>query len=757
MGNLIVQTRNNYLSSNLFNPNAEYSKTGHCIFVNTANRGRRYLKSGIILTDNWENGPMSEYRKVTYQMFSTVSGRRIFSFDDCTYVNIYKLDDENFFTFSYYLPQTIIKFYSLKTKQLTKQIVLKEDDKCYLSMFLDGKIYYKVYYENNKSRIKCIDIHTQKISTVYDDGYAERLYEHPTDKKKLCIDLYKKIIVIDAETYEILDEASELCFIKDSDLKYLAEKQDYANNILIYRVEYSAKQLVAKIPMQFISNAKGKVPYCSLKHCRFSEDKRYIVAIFEVEGMITLQVNDIYTHEKMYSFNSNKIFKFSSAFISFLNDIGVCSEDIDTLNRNYYTLTLEAINNRTIGCHHDLFETAFCPYTGNIGFENFSDRTFQVLDTEKLMFDRVYDVRNEHTKFILNKDMLLAVNNPNCKPKQNHILYKGNMAYAEFSNKGYFAKYAMATKIRLDTDSMGEEKKWVDYEVLMDGSVRRIKGINVISDINDTYLISLSEDEKELVILNYREGIVRYKPIDGLTVKSIEAAHNPNIFFITDTENNIYKYEISKEAISLIGQLPFKDPNYRWFKPEFMMVSADGKYIVTLFGNEVTVYDANTFDIIVLKELADDFKTNSKLVLKHIDIKNRFILIELRDVSVKYLFLDIKNLERLATLHIFSNKRYLWETPPDEVALHGWFFTNTPEMINVFTEDINGNIELLDYEDERRERYIETYNRQDIVKKRVLEKQAFEENIKHLFEKQNNSLVLSQLNHQPLLLGSAKE
>ena len=75
--------------------------------------------------------------------------------------------------------------------------------------------------------------------------------------------------------------------------------------------------------------------------------------------------------------------------------------------------------------------------------------------------------------------------------------------------------------------------------------------------------------------------------------------------------------------------------------------------------------------------------------------------------------------ELLATLYNL-NKGFLWTTPPDSLAPHGWVWTDREDLLIVSEEDTaGGNAQVLDEKDSKRRDYLSTHNNQRRVMRKI--------------------------------------
>jgi len=105
-----------------------------------------------------------------------------------------------------------------------------------------------------------------------------------------------------------------------------------------------------------------------------------------------------------------------------------------------------------------------------------------------------------------------------------------------------------------------------------------------------------------------------------------------------------------------------------------------------------------------------------------------------------------KGKENLATCHNLD-KGFLWETPPDEYAKNGWFWTDREELINVVQYDNKGNfIKVLEENDEERKKYIRIFNNQKMVMTRIHDYEKYKILLKEYLQQKHES-EFKQLKH----------
>jgi WD40 repeat protein len=80
---------------------------------------------------------------------------------------------------------------------------------------------------------------------------------------------------------------------------------------------------------------------------------------------------------------------------------------------------------------------------------------------------------------------------------------------------------------------------------------------------------------------------------------------------------------------------------------------------------------------------------------------------------------DVASGDILATLHNL-NEGFLWTTPPDSLAPHGWVWTDREDLLIVSEEDTaGGNAQVLDEKDSKRRDYLSTHNNQRRVMRKI--------------------------------------
>ncbi|MHB8124354.1 MAG: WD40 repeat domain-containing protein [Desulfitobacteriaceae bacterium] len=107
----------------------------------------------------------------------------------------------------------------------------------------------------------------------------------------------------------------------------------------------------------------------------------------------------------------------------------------------------------------------------------------------------------------------------------------------------------------------------------------------------------------------------------------------------------------------------------------------------------------------------------SKVKSVAIDDEAGYVLTASENSSVKFWGIHDGELK----ITVFNTREgFIWTIPPDDVSPKGWFWTDKPENMGICQcyED-SEIIEMLPVGDQRREEYVKTYNRQDIVMSRL--------------------------------------
>ncbi len=88
---------------------------------------------------------------------------------------------------------------------------------------------------------------------------------------------------------------------------------------------------------------------------------------------------------------------------------------------------------------------------------------------------------------------------------------------------------------------------------------------------------------------------------------------------------------------------------------------------------------------------------------------------------------DYKTRRLLATAYMVD-EGYLWTTPPDDFAKHGWLHTNRPDLVSLIAVDPNNDdFEVVGEDDERFRNYLQIYNDGDMVMARIYNWERYQE------------------------------
>ncbi len=173
-------------------------------------------------------------------------------------------------------------------------------------------------------------------------------------------------------------------------------------------------------------------------------------------------------------------------------------------------------------------------------------------------------------------------------------------------------------------------------------------------------------------------------------------------------------------------------------------VSLDGKKVIAGCRNgTIKVFSPKTGEL--LRELKGhgDGQPISGLAFTH---NNEILVSGSHDGTVK--FWDIESGELRVTYHNL-NEGFLWTTPPDSLAPHGWFWTDRPEVVNVIECEEDGEGLRVLGDEKERDDYIKCFNRQEMVMNRLNDYQTYMKDISP-----KPDLLLPGNRPTPLMLGN---
>ncbi len=607
-----------------------------------------------------------------------------------------------------------------------------------------GKVYFISGTNNEKDdyTVECVNLHTKQVSTIY-RGDDQRIISIDLlqGKDEIMIGIKnKRLVVLDAKTGQQKKEAYLINLqlndhwntrLMPSDID-TAAWYGYADDIAIHDI-YSGslkclrdlKDTFADMDARLRERYKNYKNYYKIWDVFFSEDSQYMVTVYSLQqgekafaDIWAIAQNTVLTKQ-----STDESLVLSHTLISQLERYAFSHSTITDIVRTYKRAAVDTVNVMTTTMHWQGFTTAFCPKTGNIVFEVWKDNEVRTLDIEQLEFTwSVYSDTHVSTLSVYEDKTLLAWDKTEVFDRGKKI---ESLRYS-----GTPCRYAFAIK-QGASYSDAPYACTADYTVLSKEGASQYEGVSAASDINDKYLFTLSQDQQQIEVLDRKTDEVLRIPLNECKCCGIIATSHNDIFFMVDEDMSIWRYVLHGEGNYSRTKLPFVYvQNYR----HHFFQSKDGNYIVFQADNRLTAYNAKTGEVLCKKEWQIPHHFGKDFFLKGIDIKMRFIMLCVNDENVKYVFLDPKTFDAKAILHIFTKRRFLWETLPDEGAPQGWFYTNVPEMVNVYTQTADGETKLLSPKDVRRQQYIQTYNRKDMVKKRLLDPQSYKRSITQLSE-----------------------
>ncbi|MBF0441072.1 MAG: hypothetical protein HQK54_04140 [Oligoflexales bacterium] len=138
-----------------------------------------------------------------------------------------------------------------------------------------------------------------------------------------------------------------------------------------------------------------------------------------------------------------------------------------------------------------------------------------------------------------------------------------------------------------------------------------------------------------------------------------------------------------------------------------------GRFVIATGSNSVRILDIDT-GLPVFNDLNGHRGFISQMVITP---NGKKIVTMSEDRTIKIWSIDDGVL--LATIHSL-NHGFLSETPPDEYSKHGWFWTNRPQLINIFERFKDGSeSSAICPDDPRQDDFITAHNNQKIVLARI--------------------------------------
>jgi hypothetical protein len=548
----------------------------------------------------------------------------------------------------------------------------------------------------------------------------------------------------------VIHETSEIAFwdkkggrinILDAELKTI-RKRIYIDRIHddMYQRQYADEKILSVV---FSDNAKYVCfVYATGNYTGTHVDEDAFATIVEVE-----------TETSVAGLDGDSRVELSDEFAGQLKKFGFSENAAEEIGKQFKFASILA--------HEDHGSSKLCAYADKLLFGRWRGDELCLFDLQQMEVDTVVYSDKRIRQFSLHAHNILidakdGYDYPRQFPVIRSIHNDGSAYQLKHDGECLHCRYASAVYTRKDYhQSYSRPYEYnIDYTAVSEsGRIEQFYHVSAASDINETYLVAASDNGWQVHVRNRKTGAKWFAIVRGHEIESVKATAEANVFFITDREYNVWKYEISDEQKIVQTSLKWKLYTYK----DCMFVrSDDGRdYVVRVLNCEhnISVTGAKTGERLCVRQI----DWGARAYLLGAECNGKYVLVYIAGArGYQYLFLDIKTLDIIARMYMLSKQRFLIETPPDEGAPHGWFYTNAPELVNVFIESKDGRAQLLKTDDARRKRYIDTYNRKDMVINRLFKPEKYACNMERL--KEGKEIQQAQrLLQQQLLLGSGGE
>lgn len=494
----------------------------------------------------------------------------------------------------------------------------------------------------------------------------------------------------------------------------------------------------------------------------FSEDAKYVCFVyttgnytgthFDEDAFAT--VMEMGSKKAVAGLAGDSRVELSDEFAEKLKSFGFSKNAADEIGKRFRFASILA--------HEDHGSSKLCAYANKLLFSRWRGDELCLLDLEQMEVENaVYSDKRIRQFSIHEYNILMDAKDGYDYPRQFPLIksiHNDGSAYL-FKHDGecLHCRYASAVYSRRDYQQTNKKpyEYSIDYTAINEnGRIEQFYGVSAASDINETFFLAASGKEGQIFVQNRKTGAKWLAMARGHEIESVKATAEANTFFITDREHKVWKYEISDEQNVIQTCLEWKlysDKQCIFVRDE------DGReYVVKLCNSakEIRVMDAKNGESLCVRRI--DWGARGSLL--GAERSGKYVLVYFAGaMGYQYQFLNIKTLDILAKMYMLSKQRFFIETPPDACAPCGWFYTNAPEMVNVFMESKNGRTELLKSEDVRRKRYISTYNRKDMVINRLYKPEKYDCSLAQMKEGKEIQQAQRLLQQQLLLDSGCKD
>lgn len=736
-------------------------KLAHSNWINMLDESAYDAGSEYVIISGTKGPPYEIYDMRTGECLITLELNKSYSHQ------IIKIDEKTL------LLSTVnsLEIYDLTSKTLVKAIPVDPELGWVHAMRYDGKC--RVYCVGNVSTnslqyIFYVDIHASKICPIRkvegENATLADLVCMPDGRHIIAMSKkghVMKIDILTCECYRVVhvqacDAVTDIAVIPQTNEIAFWDKKGGRINILNAELKAIRKQIY----IESIHHDMYRRHYVDEKTIRvvFSDNAKYVCFVY-VTGNYTethfdedayATVVEMETKTAVAGLAGDNRIELSNEFNGRLKEFGFSENAIDEIGKQFKFASILA--------YEDHGSSELCAYTDKLLFGRWRGDELCLLDLERMEVETaVYSDKRIRQFSIHEHNILMDAKDGYDYPRRFPVIksiHNDGSTYL-FKNDGecLHCRYASAVHTRKDYDRNYKRpyEYCIDYTAINEsGRIEQFLNASAASDINETYFLAESSNGWQVRVRNRKTGAKWFAIIRGHEIESIKATAEANVFFIIDREYKVWKYEISDEQKIVQTCLEWKLYTYK----DCMFVRGDDgrEYAVRLLNAEktISVMDAETGKRLCVRHT----DWGARAYLLGVERNGKYVLVYIAGASgYQYLFLDIKSLEVIAKMYMLSKQRFLIETPPDEGAPHGWFYTNAPELVNVFMESKDGRSALLKADDARRKRYIDTYNRKDMVIKRLLKPEKYRcsmEQLREGKEVQQAQHLLQQL----LLLGS---
>ncbi len=703
------------------------------------------------------------------ELYDMRTGERLITLkqNKCYNLTIIKIDENTL------LVSTVnsLEIYDLTSKTCVKEIIVDPEFGWVHAKGYDGK--RRVYCvgtvsTNSLQYIFYVDIHACKVIPLKrlegENATLMDLVCMPDGGHIIAMTKNGHVMKIDVLTgwcssklhVQACDEATDIAMIPETNEIAFWDEQGGRINFLDAGLKAIRKQIyIASIHSEMYQQkyVDEKI-FCVV----FSDNAKYVCIVYTTGNYTGMHIDEdayatVVEMEKKTAVaglaGDNRV-ELSGEFTGQLKKFGFSEKALDEIGKQFKFASILA--------YEEHGSSELCTYADKLLFGRWRGDELCLIDLKKMEIETVVYSDKRIRQFSIHEHNILmdakeGYDYPRQFPAIKSIHNDGSTYLFKHDGECLHCRYASAVFTRKDyyRNYKRPYEYCINYTAVNEsGRIEQFLHASAASDINETYFLAESSNGWQVRVQNRKTGAKWFAVIRGHTIESIIATAEANIFFIIDREHVVWKYEISDKQEIVQTCLKWK----LYSEKDCLFVKGDDgrEYVVRLSNAEKTI-------------CVMDAETGKRLCVRHTDWgarayllgaerNGKYVLVYIAGASgYQYLFLDIKTLDIIAKMYMLSKQRFLIETPPDDGAPHGWFYTNAPELVNVFLESKDGRAELLKADDTRRKRYINTYNRKDMVINRLFRPEKYTCSMEQL--KEGKEIQQAQhLLQQQLLLGS---